>query len=73
MPIPQCLALKIKGSAGVVQDSTMPSTAELTAAVVTVNTNLVILVQQQAEVKEQEEQEEKEAAVGSLVSGSDFS
>ena len=33
----------------------MPSTVELMAAVVTANTNLVVLVQQQAKVKDQEE------------------
>ena len=43
----------------------MPSTAELTAAVVTVNTNLVILVQQQAEAKDREEKEVREANIGS--------
>ena len=43
----------------------MPSTVALMAAVVTVNTNLVILVQQQAEVKDWEEKEAREATIGS--------
>ena len=48
----------------------MLSTAELVAAVVATNDNLVTLVQQQAKAKEQEGREEqaaKDATVGSLV------
>ena len=54
---------------GVGQDSTMPSTVELAEAVVVVNTNLVVLVQQQVAVKEWEEQEAREANVGSKLVG----
>ena len=51
----------------------MPSTAELTAAVVAANKILAVLVQQQAKVKDLEEKEVREATIGSLVSGLDFS
>ena len=43
----------------------MPSAVELTAAVATVNTNLAVLVQQQAKAKDWEEKEVFEAAIGS--------
>ena len=52
---------------GAGQDSTMPSTAELVAAIVAANDNLVALVQQQAKAKECKEQEVRDAAIGSLV------
>ena len=45
----------------VCQDSTMPTAAELMAAVVVANANLTALMQQQAEAKDQEEKEVKEA------------
>ena len=51
------------GGAG--QDSTMPSIAELTAAVVVANDNLADLVQQQAKAKDWEEREAREATIGS--------
>ena len=41
----------------------MPSTVELTATVVMVNANLVILVQQQAKAKDWEEKEAREANI----------
>ena len=71
-PLAPCLENKRQHRGGVGQDSTMLSAAELAAAMAAANDNLVTLVQQQAEVKDQEEQEAKEAAIGSLVSGSDF-
>ena len=43
----------------------MPSATELMATMATANTNLAILVQQQAEAKDQEEKEAREATIGS--------
>ena len=51
----------------------MLSAAELAAAMAVANKNLAVLVQQQAEAKDWEEKEAREAAIGSLVSRSNFS
>ena len=72
MPIPWRLVPRNKRRHGeeADQDSNMPSTAELTAAIATANANLVTLVQQQAEVTEREAKDVKDtrdAAVGSLA------
>ena len=77
MPVPQHLVLRNKRrcGGGADQDSDMPSTAELMAAIAAANDTLATLVQQQAhvkereeqEAKEQEEQEVKDAAVGFTV------
>ena len=63
MPIPRRLVPRNKRRRGeeADQDSDMPSTAELTAAIATANANLATLVQQQAEATEREAQEAKEA------------
>ena len=69
MPILQHLVPRNKRwhGGGADQDSDMPSTVELAAAIVAANDSLVDLIQQQAQAKEQEEQELKDAtAIGSL-------
>ena len=74
MPVPWRLALGNKRwrGGGADQDSDMPSTAELTAAIVAANDSLADLIRQQAQAKEQEEQEAKDAAVGSFRLGIGF-
>ena len=77
MPVPWRLVLRNKRRHGekADQDSDMPSTAELAAAIATANANLATLVQQQAEATEREVKDAKDAkdtrdardtAVGSL-------
>ena len=63
MPVPWRLVPRNKRRHGeeADQDSDMPSTAELAAAIVTANANLATLVQQQAEATEREAKEAKEA------------
>ena len=69
MPVPQRLVPRNKRwhGGGADQDSDMPSTAELAAAIAAANNSLADLVWQQAQAKEREEQEAKEAAIASLV------
>ena len=69
MPVPRRLVPRNKRRrrGGADQDSDMPSTVELIAAIAVANDSMADLVWQQAQAKEWEEQEVKEAAVGSLV------
>ena len=71
VPIPQHLVLRNKRQCrgGANQDSDMPSTAELMAAIAAANDSLADLIQQQAQAKEREEQEAKDATVGSFRLG----
>ena len=63
VPVPRRLVPRNKRRHGeeADQDSDMPSTAELAAAIAMANANLVTLVQQQAEAMEREAKEAKEA------------
>ena len=73
VPIPQCLVPRNKRQhGGADQDSDMPSTAELAAAIAAANDSLADLIRQQAQAKEREEQEVKDAAVGSFRLGIRF-
>ena len=74
VPVPRRLVLRNKRQRGeeADQDSDMPSTAELAAAIAMANANLATLVQQQAEAMEREVKDAKDAkdardaAIGSL-------
>ena len=75
VPVPQRLVPRNKRQhgGGADQDSDMPSTAELVAAIAAANNSLVDLIWQQAQVKEREEQEVKDATtVGSFRLGIRF-
>ena len=74
VPVPQCLVPRNKRQCGggADQDSDMPSTAELTAAIAAANDSLADLIRQQAQAKEREEQEAKDATVGSFRLGIGF-
>ena len=74
MPVPRRLVLgnKRQRGGGADQDSDMPSTAELTAAIAAANDSLADLIRQQAQAKEQEEQVAKDAAIGSFRLGIGF-
>ena len=74
VPVPQHLVPRNKRwhGGGADQDSNMPSTAELAAAIVAANDSLVDLIREQAQAKEREEQEVKDAAIGSFRLGIGF-
>ena len=75
MPVPRHLVPRNKrqNGRGADQDSDMPSTVELMAAIAVANDSLVDLIRQQAQAKKQEEQEAKDAtAVGSFRLGIGF-
>ena len=74
MPVPRHLVPgnKRRHGGGADQDSDMPSTAALAAAIAAANNSLEDLIWQQAQAKEREEQEAKDTAVGSCRLGIRF-